>query len=61
VNLDALVGRATMARDFLIHAARCPSEHPVQECPKLIEVLRRRLSGETFEQLTAEYGRHTEG
>lgn len=54
-HLDALIGRATMARDFLTHAMRCPSEHPVQECPKLIEVLRRRLSGETYEDLTAEY------
>ncbi|HZM75712.1 MAG TPA: MerR family transcriptional regulator [Candidatus Limnocylindrales bacterium] len=60
-HLDALIERATMARDFLTHAMRCPAEHPVRECPKLIEGLRRRLSGETYEQLAAEYGRRTEG
>ena len=60
-HLDALIERATMAREFLTHALRCPAEHPVQECPILIEVLRRRLSGESYEQLTAEYHRDPEG
>jgi len=53
-HLDDLIARATMARDFLLHARQCPAEHPVDQCPKLIEVLDRRLAGVSFEQLVQE-------
>jgi DNA-binding transcriptional MerR regulator len=54
--LDDLIARATGARGFLQHALDCPADHPVQECPYLIETLDRRLAGATFEQLASEHG-----
>lgn len=54
--LDALIARATGARDFLRHALDCPADHPVRECPHMIETLNRRLAGVSFEQLAAEHG-----
>ena len=54
-ELDDLIHQATLARDFLVHARNCPNDHPVTECPKLIEVLDRRLAGVSFEQLIREY------
>jgi DNA-binding transcriptional MerR regulator len=54
-ELDDLIARATMARDFLAHARNCPADHPVDQCPKLIEVLDRRLAGVSFEEIVREY------
>ena len=54
-RLDDLIARATLARDFLTHARNCPADHPVDQCPRLIEVLDRRLDGVTFEQLLQEH------
>lgn len=54
--LDALIARADAAQDFLRHALECPTDHPVRDCPSMIEVLDRRVAGVTFEQLATEYG-----
>lgn len=54
--LDDLIARAEGARHFLQHALNCPTDHPVRECPKMIEGLDRRLSGISLEQLAAEHG-----
>jgi DNA-binding transcriptional MerR regulator len=56
VALDVLIARAGAARDFLQHAVDCPADHPVDECPYLMETLDRRLAGSTIEQLAAERG-----
>jgi DNA-binding transcriptional MerR regulator len=53
--LEDLIARATGACGFLQHALDCPADHPVQECPFLIETLDRRLAGATSEQLVAEH------
>ncbi|WP_314177729.1 MerR family transcriptional regulator [Streptomyces winkii] len=55
-SLDALIARAEGARHFLRHALECPAEHPVAECPFMIEALDRRLAGVSFEELAAEGG-----
>ena len=44
------------ARDFLEHALGCPADHPVDECPHMIEALDKRLDGLTIEELAAETG-----
>jgi DNA-binding transcriptional MerR regulator len=54
--LEQLIRRAESARKFLRHALDCPAEHPVSECPFLIETLDRRLAGVEFEELAAEHG-----
>jgi DNA-binding transcriptional MerR regulator len=55
-QLDELIARATLARDFLTHATGCPADHPFDECTTLLAALDRRLSGVTFEQLVQEHG-----
>ena len=55
--IDELIARAHGARDFLEHALACPANHPVDQCPHMIEVLDKRLGGITIEQLAAERGR----
>jgi len=55
-GLEDLIGRATAARDFLAHAVDCAAEHPVEQCPQMIEILDRRLAGVSFEQLASEHG-----
>jgi DNA-binding transcriptional MerR regulator len=52
-ELDVLIARATAARDLLSHATACPAEHPVDECPHLIELLDQRLAGTSIERLAA--------
>lgn len=54
--IDELIARAHGARDFLEHALACPSDHPVEECPHMIEVLDKRLGGVTLEEIAAEQG-----
>jgi len=54
--LDDLIARAQGARQFLQHALQCSAEHPVLECPYMIETLDRRVDGLSFEQLAAEHG-----
>jgi DNA-binding transcriptional MerR regulator len=54
--LDELIARAQGARDFLQHALACPADHPVSQCPHMIEALDKRLAGVTIEQLAAEHG-----
>jgi DNA-binding transcriptional MerR regulator len=54
--LDELIARAEGARHFLRHALECPAEHPVMECPFMIETLDRSLAGVSFEELAAEHG-----
>jgi len=55
--IDELIARAHGARDFLEHALACPADHPVDQCPHMIQVLDKRLGGITIEQLAAEQGR----
>lgn len=52
--LDELIARADGARHFLEHALACPADHPVDECPHMIEVLEKRLGGTTIEQIAVE-------
>ena len=54
--IEELIARANGARDFLEHALACPADHPVDECPHMIEVLDKRLDGLTIEELAAESG-----
>jgi len=54
--IDELIAKANGARDFLEHALACPADHPVDECPHMIEVLDKRLDGLTIEELAAEHG-----
>jgi DNA-binding transcriptional MerR regulator len=53
--LDELIARANGAREFLQHALACPADHPVTQCPHMIEALDKRLAGTTIEQLAAEH------
>lgn len=54
--LEELIARARGAQDFLRHAVHCPADHPVRECPYMIETLDRFVDGITFDQLAAEHG-----
>ncbi|MEQ7126706.1 MerR family transcriptional regulator [Actinopolymorpha sp. B11F2] len=54
--LEHLIAQARGAQHFLEHAAKCPAEHPVRECPYMIEALDRRLAGVPLEELAAEHG-----
>jgi DNA-binding transcriptional MerR regulator len=54
--IEELIVRANGARDFLEHALACPADHPVDECPHMIEALDKRLDGLTIEELAAEHG-----
>lgn len=54
--LEEWIVRARGAQDFLQHAVNCPADHPVRECPYLIETLDRLLAGVSFEQLAGEHG-----
>ena len=54
--IDELIARAHGARDFLEHALACPANHPVDQCPHMIEVLDKRLGGITIERLAADQG-----
>jgi DNA-binding transcriptional MerR regulator len=55
-SFEELIARAMGAKDFLEHALDCPADHPVDECPHMIETLDRMLSGLTFDELAAEHG-----
>lgn len=55
-SFDELIARAAGARDFLRHALHCPADHPVRECPRMIEALDRRLAGTTVAEIAAEHG-----
>lgn len=55
--IEELIARANGARDFLQHALACPADHPVDQCPHMIEVLDKRLGGTTIEQIALEQGR----
>jgi DNA-binding transcriptional MerR regulator len=54
--IDELIARANGARDFLEHALACPADHPVDQCPHMIEGLDKRLEGVTIEELAAQQG-----
>jgi DNA-binding transcriptional MerR regulator len=54
--IEDLIVRANGARDFLEHALACPADHPVDQCPHMIEGLDKRLRGVTIEELAAEQG-----
>jgi hypothetical protein len=54
--IEELIARANGARDLLEHALACPADHPVDQCPQMIEVLDKRLDGLTIEELAAEQG-----
>ena len=56
VEIDELIARANGARNFLEHALACPSDHPVDQCPHMIEGLDKRLGGTTIEELAVEQG-----
>ena len=47
--IEELIARANGAHDFLEHALACPADHPVDQCPHMIEVLDKRLDGLTIE------------
>ncbi|MCW2625652.1 MerR family DNA-binding protein [Mycobacterium sp.] len=54
--IEELIARANGARDFLEHALSCPADHPVDQCPHMIEVLDKRLGGLTIGELAADQG-----
>lgn len=54
--IEELIARANGARDFLQHALACPADHPVDQCPRMIEALDKRLGGMSIEELAAEQG-----
>jgi len=54
--LEDLIARANGARDFLQHALACPADHPVDQCPHMIEVLDKRVAGTSIEQIAEEQG-----
>jgi DNA-binding transcriptional MerR regulator len=54
--IEELIVRANGARDFLEHALACPADHPVDQCPHMIEALDKRLAGLTIEEFAAEHG-----
>ncbi|MGX9787201.1 MerR family transcriptional regulator [Mycobacterium sp. MMS18-G62] len=54
--IDELIARANGARDFLQHALACPADHPVDQCPHMIEALDKRLAGVSLEELAAQHG-----
>jgi DNA-binding transcriptional MerR regulator len=54
--IEELIAKANGARDFLEHALACPADHPVEECPHMIEVLDQRLDGTTIEEIAAAKG-----
>jgi DNA-binding transcriptional MerR regulator len=54
--LEELIARARGAQTVLTHALDCPAEHPVGECPVMIEMLDGLVAGTSFEQFVA---RHT--
>jgi DNA-binding transcriptional MerR regulator len=54
--IEELIARANGARDFLEHALACPADHPVDQCPRMIEALDKRLDGLTIEELAAQQG-----
>lgn len=55
-TIEELIARANGARDFLEHALACPADHPVDQCPHMIEALDKRLGGVAIEELVAEQG-----
>lgn len=55
-ELEELITQAEGARHFLRHALECPAEHPVTDCPFMVETLDRSLAGVSFEELAAEHG-----
>lgn len=54
-ELDELIARAQSAKAFLGHAQMCPAEHPVRDCPYLIQALDRVADGTSFEQIASEH------
>lgn len=54
-NLDDLIARASLARDFLTRARNCRADHPVAQCPKLGGIIDRRLAGVSFDELVQEH------
>jgi len=55
-RLEAEIATARAAQHLLGHLIDCPAEHPVEQCPTMVELLDRRLGGETFETLAHEDG-----
>jgi DNA-binding transcriptional MerR regulator len=53
--LTELIARAQGAQKFLAHALDCPAEHPVDECPVMIETLDDLLAGVSLDQLAARH------
>lgn len=54
-DLDELIARAQSAKAFLAHAQMCPAEHPVRDCPYLIQTLDRLADGASFKQIASEH------
>ena len=54
-GLAELIRQAKAAQYFLAHAANCPAEHPVEECPTMVSNLDRHLAGTPLEDITAEH------
>lgn len=54
-QLEIMIERARLAREFLLHARECPAPNPVQDCETLIQTLDRRLAGATFAEIAADH------
>ncbi|MDF3340851.1 MerR family transcriptional regulator [Mycolicibacterium septicum] len=49
--LDRMIAQAQGAQQFLMHALRCPKEHPARECDTMIGALDRLVDGMSVEEL----------
>ena len=52
--LDRVIAQAQGAQQFLMHALRCPKEHPARECETMIGALDRLVDGISVEELAAD-------
>lgn len=52
--LDGVIAQAQGAQQFLMHALRCPKDHPARECETMIGALDRLVDGMSVEELAAD-------
>ncbi|MCG7610774.1 MerR family transcriptional regulator [Mycolicibacterium sp. (ex Dasyatis americana)] len=52
--LDRVIAQAQGAQQFLMHALRCPKDHPARECETMIGALDRLVDGMSVEELAAD-------
>ncbi|MDV3125195.1 MerR family transcriptional regulator [Mycobacterium sp. 21AC1] len=53
-ELDRVIAQAQGAQLFLVHALRCPAEHPARDCAMMIGALDRLVDGMSVEELAVD-------